>query len=552
MDEVTSGNYRRYAAIFMPVAAVGGFVADVIQPLAPLSTYVFWVSLVGTAALILGVALLRALRPRLLPLLILTASFFTFSSIILIFQSQETEAKGVLASHFPAIAELQETLGLIRQDVAEIKETTRRTEQAVARVEETSRKTEQSTESIAKSTESIARSLETIREGYAHLNKTGGIIDIADRPEEMYHNARLYEQRGDYANARRSYNGIFAFRLDLLDPHLRYQSFLKIQEGRGGAREIYNALYSQDKRPIVDFARILLHDAPQRTEMLKSFLAANPDFAPGYYELSLDHSAERKGTQSLGDKQAELAALEKFKALHEEGKFLRYFLDQTLAAEWLDDADKTLKALAVVKQALSAVPVTLQAMRSNTDWTVILQFPEVPREIFYQIGGEGPYLPAGMTEVANPATGLKMPKTHLSLKPNTSRTAINIKYVDVGGETRGPYRLEFDPEKELIGTQKQTLSMTKNRWVSFRDYDGRRLLYFTHLVSTRCAIAKVDYGLDTQMTPNEFPLTPCDPKDPYNVGDGTLYIEVPGNTEFASVRLTYKDGTQSETIRIDK
>jgi hypothetical protein len=78
------------------------------------------------------------------------------------------------------------------------------------------------------------------------------------------------------------------------------------------------------------------------------------------------------------------------------------------------------------------------------------------------------------------------------------------------------------------------------------------LLYFTHLVSTRCAIAKVDYGLDTQMTPNEFPLTPCDPKDPYNVGDGTLYIEVPGNTEFASVRLTYKDGTQSETIRIDK
>jgi tetratricopeptide (TPR) repeat protein len=545
MDEITSEHLKKYAAIFKPVAAVGGFVSDVVQPLAPLSTYVFWISLVGTVALIIGVLARRAARPRLLPLLILTASFFTFSSIILILQSKETEAKGVLATHFPAIAELQQTLGLIRQDVAEIKQTTRRTEEAVARVEETSRRTEQTTESIA-------RSLEAIRDGYAQASKTGGIIDIADKPEEMYHNARIYEQRGDYANARRSYNGIFAFKLDLVDPHLRYQTFLKIQEGRAGAREIYNALYAQDSRPVVDFARLLLQDAPQRTENLKSFLAANPDFAPGWYELALDYSAERKGTQSLGDKQAELAALERFKALHEEGKFLRYFLDQSLAAAWLDDADKRLRALAVLKQMAGRPPVTLTASRSNTDWTVVLQFPEMPREIFYRLGGDGAFLPTGMTEVVNPTTGLKMPQTYVSLKPGTPKTQIEVKYVDVGGEMRGPYTLDFDPETALVEAQKQMLGMTKNGWLAFRDYDGKQLLYFTHLLSTRCAIARVDYGIDTETTPNEFPLGPCDPKDPYNVGDGTIYIEIPGNSRFASVRLTYKDGTRSETVRIER
>lgn len=42
MNEAAREHLRRHAAIFLPVAAVGGFVSDVIQPLAPLSTYVFW------------------------------------------------------------------------------------------------------------------------------------------------------------------------------------------------------------------------------------------------------------------------------------------------------------------------------------------------------------------------------------------------------------------------------------------------------------------------------------------------------------------------------
>jgi hypothetical protein len=545
MNEAAREHLRRYAGIFMPVAAVGGFVSDVIQPLAPLSTYVFWISLAGTIGLILGVLILRSARPRLLPLLIITASFLTFSSIILIFQTKESEAKGVLATNFPFIAELQESLGLIAKDIAEIKQTTRKTSEAVARVE-------QNTQSIAQSNKQIAVSLEAIQQGFAGLDKLGGIIQNPQKPEEHYHNARLYEQGGDFGNARRSYNAFFAYKLNFLDPHLRYQTFLKIQEGRAGAREIYSAMYEQDRRPLVDFARILLFEAPQRLDMLKTFLAANPDFAPGFYELSREYSAARKGAQSLGDKQAELEALERFKALHAEGKLVRYFIDQTAAAEWLDEADTRLKSLSMLKQSSGQAPVTLSAMRSNADWTIVLQFKEMPREIFYRLGGEETFRSTGLMDVTNAATGLKMPNTSFSLKPSAGKTPIEIKYTDVGNEMRGPFTLEFDPAAELVAAQKKMLGMTKNSWLAFRDFDGKTLLYFTQLVSNRCAIDKVAYGINSDATPSDFALGPCNPKDPYNVGDGLIYLEIPASSRYASVQLTYKDGTKSETVRIEK
>jgi hypothetical protein len=544
MSQAARQHVSRYLAYFAPIGALGGFVSDVIQPLAPLSAYVFWVSLAASAGLIVGWLVLRGLRPRLLPPLVLAASFLVFSGALLLLQTNESEAKGVLATNFPFVAGLQQSLGLIRKDLAEIKEATRRTAETVSRVE-------QDTQSIARSNERIVASLESIKQGFAGLDKGGGIIQNAKKPEEHYHNARLYEQSGDFGNARRSYNAFFAFRLDFIDPHLRYQTFLKVQEGRAGAREIYAAMYEQDKRPVIDFARILLMEGPQRLDGLKALLAANPEFAPGYYELSREYSAARKGTQSLGDKQAELEALERFKRLDAQGKFVRYFMDQTAAAEWLDDADRRLKALALLKQSGGQMRVSLSGMRSNSGWTITLTFKEIPKEVFYKLEGEESFRSTGLMDYVNSATGLRMPKTFFSLKPNVGKTRIEVKYTDVGDEMRGPFALEFDPAATLVAFQKMALDTTKNGWLSFRDYDGKVLLYFTHLVSYRCSIDKVAYGIDTDATPSTFALEACDPRSPNEVR-GQTYIEIPANSRYASVQLTYKDGTRSETVRIDR
>jgi hypothetical protein len=141
---------------------------------------------------------------------------------------------------------------------------------------------------------------------------------------------------------------------------------------------------------------------------------------------------------------------------------------------------------------------------------------------------------------------------HFMLKPGVGRTKIAVKYTDVGDEMRGPFEMDFDPDMALVSAQKKMLDMTKNSWVAFRDFDGKLLLYFTSLISQRCAISEVAYGIDTPATPSSFPLEPCNAKDPYNVGDGTIHIAIPTNSKYATVKLSYKDGTQSEAVRIER
>ena len=158
------------------------------------------------------------------------------------------------------------------------------------------------------------RTLESLKEGFDALTKQGGTIAEADRPEAHYHNARVYEQRGDVALAMQSYRRYFASAPDLafLDPHLRYQALLKLQQGPGGARETYAELRRSDKSPIVEFAAALLLEGDARTAALDAYAAAHPDFAPAEYERSREVSVARVGTQGLEDKRLEKERLERF------------------------------------------------------------------------------------------------------------------------------------------------------------------------------------------------------------------------------------------------
>lgn len=552
MNGSVSSQAMRYASIFGPVGAVGGFISDVLQPLVPLGKWVFMVSLVLTALLLFAVFFWRTFRAQLMPPLVLCAAFLIFSGALMTFHSRETEEKGVLATHFSALEKLQSTLGVMQKDMSDIKASSQKTAESAARIEHSAEKTQQATHSIAQSTEKIAGTLEAMQQSFGNLSKSGGVIENATRPEEHYHNARLYEQRGDYINARRSYNAYFAFKLELLDPHLRYLTFLNVQEGRAGAREVYSGIYEADKRPLIEFLRILTFEAPQRTEMLKAFVATHGDFAPAYYELSREYSVARKGTQSLGDKRAELEALETFKKLAGEGKFLKYFVDKEFAAKWMEDTDTRLNALALLKQAAGGKPVTLISSRSNSGWIITLQLGEMAREIFYRLEGDDEFKSTGLSETVNPATGFKMPNLYFPLKASVKRMKIEVKYTDIGNEARGPYELTFDPDAALYEGQKAALGMTRTSWVSFRDFDGKTLVYFTHLLSYRCALKEVAYGVDTDAAEKIFALPACDPKDPYSVGDGLVYIAVPNGSRFMTVRLTYKDGSKSEPQRFER
>ncbi|MBO6508828.1 MAG: hypothetical protein JJ866_14895 [Roseibium sp.] len=93
---------------------------------------------------------------------------------------------------------------------------------------------------------------------------------------------------------------------------------------------------------------------------------------------------------------------------------------------------------------------------------------------------------------------------------------------------------------------KQILDLTKTSWVSFRDWQGQQLIYFTHLESWKCGIDYVFYGLNGGPLDQMWELDECDPSNPNAVLKDKPYIELPaGSTQSISVQLIFPDGTKS-------
>ncbi|RVD52486.1 methyl-accepting chemotaxis protein, partial [Mesorhizobium sp. M2D.F.Ca.ET.140.01.1.1] len=80
---------------------------------------------------------------------------------------------------------------------------------------------------------------DAIAKGFAQLSAQGGAIADPTRPDEFYHNARVYELAGDMLNARRAYLAFAGFNVDAIDPYTRFATLLRVQDGKAGAREVF-------------------------------------------------------------------------------------------------------------------------------------------------------------------------------------------------------------------------------------------------------------------------------------------------------------------------
>lgn len=333
----------------MGFSVIASFISDFLQPLANITFYVLILSSALSSVFLLLYLIKKDIRKRFSKFLMASIILMVLSGFLYSAQDESNSEKGVLAANFPALGNLQKDLGMLEKDIAEIKESTLRTEQLVESIAEDSKEnikqTKVLTETIRDSNEAIVNKLDEINDSFQEISKLGGIIAEPKRPEEFYNNAKVFEGKGDYINARRMYNQYFTFKLDYIDPHLRYQTFLKLQEGRAGAREVYNSLFNNDNRITIEYLKIVLYEAPTRTQLLKEFIQKNNEFAPAYYELSKDYSPSRTGQESLSNRKLELENLEKFIELNNEGRFIKYFLDKSMAADWLKYAEERISIL---------------------------------------------------------------------------------------------------------------------------------------------------------------------------------------------------------------
>jgi hypothetical protein len=396
------------------------------------------------------------------------------------------------------------------------------------------------------------QTLEKIADRFEALSANGGVIQNAKTPEEHYHNARIHELGGNFSSARKEYTDYLFANLEAIDPWLSYLAMLKSAEGKAGAGEAMRYMADKLKPPTISYqtALAMLDDGDARIAKLTKLAEANPDFGPLPWLISQEYSEARRGDQTLADKRAEKEWLEKFRAAHAAGKFEKFFIDKKEAQKWSETAEQRWAALNSTPDKVLENPITLTAQYSSGGWAIIFILTDFKaKELFYRLDGKGEFVSSGHLPTRNAQTGLPMIQTYVPL-PNLApgEHTVEAKYIDRNDKSNGPYTLKFSTQGEELAQGKQILEMTKGSWLAFRDYDGKLLLYFTHLLSYRPVIKEIRYSLNSEALDKEYKFKPSDKM--FIAGDDVVYMSVPADTQYAAVQITYKDGTKSGVQKI--
>ena len=574
----------KWAASF---AFISGAVGDVLNPLGPFAAYIALVAAVAAIIIAIAMVLRLVLATKAMPALIFATSAAAIAGGVYGIQQETSSQNGVIASLVPAVAELQQSLGIVSEKVAKIEQTVTETQKTVEEVKKSTDTVAKTTQEIASTqqqqaaqgaetqktveavkqttdtlaagqqqqqaqaeklqatTEQIASSIDTIARGFAQLSAQGGAIADPKRPDEFYHNARVYELAGDMLNARRSYLAFAGFDVDAIDPYTRFATLLRVQDGKAGAREVFGTLAQKAKAPSIKLVHLLQFDDAQRPDKLSAFIAANPDYAPAYFLLAQEFSEDRLGSQTLADKRSEAQALTKFVSYEKDGGLLKYFVDLTQLADWLDRSRSRLTALGDVLDPSRFAP-TLTPTRSNAGWSMTISLPEPATAISWRLGDSGPFADTGLMAMNDQRTGKPMPNPSFELPDSTAATDIAIKYIDIRGRETGPFEIRFDPDSALQQGNKQILDQFWTSWIAFDAGGNRGLVYFTQMLSFRCAIKAVHYSLNGTTLDKEIKMPPCDAKDPYAIpSDFQPYFKVKDDVTSMAVQVTYTDGTKS-------
>jgi hypothetical protein len=246
-------------------------------------------------------------------------------------------------------------------------------------------------------------------------------------------------------------------------------------------------------------------------------------------------------------------------------KQIPVYFDQMVDDVFLSGTAKTAPEVATAKpaeplQKLAALPPVQRlaptndsvnapiAMfsRHNGGWTVVFSIADPTLGISWRMGEAGDFRETGFMDTLDPRTRKRMPNPSIELPADAPAATIQVRYVDTNGEMQGPFPIRFDPEAALIRDQRKILDMTATSWLSFREFNGL-LVYYTHLMSYRCAIREVRVGIDSTVPDKVLKMPPCDPRDPSVIPhDSQPYLKLAPATKSVSVELTYRDGSVSE------
>lgn len=176
-----------------------------------------------------------------------------------------------------------------------------------------------------------------------------------------------------------------------------------------------------------------------------------------------------------------------------------------------------------------------------------ISLPEAATRLEYRLDPAGEFRATGLLQAIDPRTGRPMPNPGFELPPHQGVTEIALRYLDANGVASPVTTLPFDPRTALQQGMRDILERFSTSWLAFGTGQNSQLLYFTHLVSYRCAIEKVEIGYNGKPPQEVIALPPCDPANPYAIpASARPYLTLKPDTESAGIRLTFVGGAVSE------
>lgn len=291
-------------------------------------------------------------------------------------------------------------------------------------------------------------------ETFAALARQDGIVADAKTAPEIYHNARLYEARGEPAQARHAYHALTLLDSEHIDPHLRYAALIRARDGDAGARTVYAELMRENRARVVELVHALQFEGAERRAKVEAFAEAHPDYAPAHYLVAEEYSEDRIGAQTLTERRLEFAALERFLEADAEGRLAPFFLDRSLLAQWLDRARARKSATESFFRTGETKP-TASFSRTAAGWLAAFSLPEPATAIEVRLGETGPFRSTGLSSAVDPRTGRAAPHTELELPEGQQRTTLYVQYEDASGRTAGPFPIVFDPDADPAAAPRQ-------------------------------------------------------------------------------------------------
>jgi tetratricopeptide (TPR) repeat protein len=425
------------------VGAVGGFLSDVFLPLANFAPVVFAFSVIATifAYVWLFFVFRRHGQAKAFDSWAMGSLVAAFSSAMIfglwsVFLSLGPE-RGYLATNVDPIADIQARLLGIEESVEQIEQTTEQTATQVA----------QSATAQAEGFASLEEALANIQSGQQV------IIESPGTPQEWYNNARIYQLRGDTANAITAYEGFIESSPDLefVDPFEDYVDLLTATQGIARAREIFQDLGNRfpTNRTIQVILASLLDGTDARVTRLTEITSFNPQFGPAFFYLGqeLDRKLREELTNDLLQRQQ--TAYQTLLSLEQSQQFSVFYVDKVRAQEKLDLAQLNYEAYSQTSNAFGNVGVEVTVYSEGALFIVIL--PEVTGEaLYYGIDDPNPSINMGTLDVAG-TTYLNT--TVGPLQVPVGEHTFYYKYVDKNGVESQVYEEAFTiPEVLVIWT----------------------------------------------------------------------------------------------------